>query len=781
MSDLVRFGALLFLFSFLCAAEVVPGRYFVELSGPPASAGGGRAQVSSEQAGVRRMLAGRRVRVLNSVDTVANVLTVDVADDEASSLALLPGVKRVEQVRELKLTLDRAVQIHQILPVWDALGGTSKAGEGVRIAILDSGIDSQQPGFRDVGFLAPDGFPRMSREEDRRLTNNKVIVVRVYEGPLVSGEDQFGHGTAVAMAAAGVTSDSPVGALTGVAPRAWIGCYKVTRSDTGSIYEDSVLQALNDAMNDGMNVINMSFGAPGLKHAEDSVLSQALLRTIRSGITVVQSAGNEGPDPMTVDGNSSLGEMIAVGANDNDRARVSPSVSLENQTGLMDTEPGQNSAAPGPPPVTATIVDVQKLDPTGLACGPLPAESLTGRIALIERGTCPFEDKLNNAQAAGAAAAIVYAPPDRPTEWALMQTGGATLPSAFILYSSAQRIRLWLADGDQQKATIRFYQVPLNPGHVSDYSSRGPSVDIGIKPDLTATGTPLITATQSVNPFGELYASSGWLQLSGTSFSAPLISGAAALLKQARPGLSEADYRSLLINSTDALPGASVQTAGAGRLNVLSAVRSTIVAAPVSLSFGAGGSTVEMAKDVTLKNLGGSADNYTLSIESADAVKPEPRTQSMSVEAGGSAAVTVTLKGVDLPAGAYQGFIVVRGETAPVSARIPYFYEVKGASPAKVSVAAAPSAPQAGTNFLVLFRVFDAGNVPLTSVTPEVVAVEGGGSVVSVQRAPDQYPDMWYAELKTGPIGGVINLFQFKAGDVVYQWAVQSTIPGNAP
>jgi minor extracellular serine protease Vpr len=257
------------------------------------------------------------------------------------------------------------------------------------------------------------------------------------------------------------------------------------------------------------------------------------------------------------------------------------------------------------------------------------------------------------------------------------------------------------------------------------------------------------------------------------------VSGAAALLKQARPGLSEAEYRSLLVNSADALAGAGVQAAGAGRLNAANAAMSTLAAAPVSVSFGAGGATVEISREIRLKNLGGTADNYTLSLESADAVKPELSTVAMSLDAGASAAVTLTFRGADLAAGTYGGYVVVRGETSPVAARVPYFYGVRGTAAAKIAVPETPYNRQAGTTIEIPFRVLDAGGLPLSTVTPEVVAAAGDGSVVSVERAPELYPDLWVAKVKLGPIPGVVNLFQFKAGDVLYQWGITSTAPGN--
>src|SRR6185295_5865797 len=109
---------------------------------------------------------------------------------------------------------------------------------------------------------------------------------------------------------------------------------------------------------------------------------------------------------------------------------------------------------------------------------------------------------------------------------------------------------------------------------MASFSSRGPNVDLAIKPDVVAVGNNLYLATQKTNPFGALYDASGYLANGpGTSLSSPLVAGAAAVVKSARPGLTAAQYRSLVVNSAAALSAANgsalpVQSTGAGLLNV---------------------------------------------------------------------------------------------------------------------------------------------------------------------------------------------------------------------
>ena len=252
-----------------------------------------------------------------------------------------------------------------------------------------------------------------------------------------------------------------------------------------------------------------------------------------------------------------------------------------------------------------------------MACATLPAGSLDGAIALILRGVCTFEQKLNNAQQAGASAALVYTDESRPDPIP-MSTGGASLPAQMVSYNDGIAIKQGLPGGTTATLDFALHANYTSPDSLAEFSSMGPNIDGGIKPDLVAVGTNIYTAAQKLDSAGELYDPSGYGVFDGTSFSAPLVSGAAALVKAARPGLTAAQYKSLLVNNTgriSAKPGsaASAQEAGAGALDVSAALRATAAMEPVSLSFGVGGAGTLISKNLIVTNVGTARETFLIS------------------------------------------------------------------------------------------------------------------------------------------------------------------------
>src|SRR5262249_23242290 len=141
--------------------------------------------------------------------------------------------------------------------------GANSAGAGIKIAMIDSGIDVNHPAFA-VTLPAVDGFPKFSTDADRAYTNSKIIVAKNYTSLLgFSGEpnadDTDGHGSGTSMAAAGGPVVSPYGPMSGVAPMAYLGNYKVLAG--GSSTTDLISKAIDDAVADGMDVVNISLGS----------------------------------------------------------------------------------------------------------------------------------------------------------------------------------------------------------------------------------------------------------------------------------------------------------------------------------------------------------------------------------------------------------------------------------------------------------------------------------------------------------------------------------------
>ena len=176
--------------------QVVPGRYLLELSEEPvarylrgrrpaAQAVEQRRSIDAEQRVAIRaaQLMGGRVRT--AVDTVMNAVAVEMSGDDAGAeiarLSRLPVVRRVYEVRIYRSAMDRALVLHRVTEAWTILNGSENAGAGMKIAILDSGIDATHPSFQDATLTPPVGFPKVSKESNSKFVNSKVIVARSYE------------------------------------------------------------------------------------------------------------------------------------------------------------------------------------------------------------------------------------------------------------------------------------------------------------------------------------------------------------------------------------------------------------------------------------------------------------------------------------------------------------------------------------------------------------------------------------------------------------------------
>jgi hypothetical protein len=258
-----------------------------------------------------------------------------------------------------------------------------------------------------------------------------------------------------------------------------------------------------------------------------------------------------------------------------------------------------------------------------------------------------------------------------------------------------------------------------------------------------------------------MYSSTGFVLVDGTSFSTPLVAGAAALLRGARPGLSVDQYRSLLINSAAALPqAAGVDQSGAGVLDALAALQSTVTSYPTSLSFGAGGPDPGMTRNLTLTNLGASNETFSMAA-SGTLLTPD----GVELVSGASMDVPITLNAAGLAPGPYQGFITVTAASSGASIRIPYWYAVRSTGPARITILdLLSSARRSSTQSdAIMFRVTDASGLPITDRQPDVTSVSGGGSVRSIHSYDSDVPGLFGVDVQLGLTAGV-NVFRIQAG-----------------
>jgi hypothetical protein len=388
---------------------------------------------------------------------------------------------------------------------------------------------------------------------------------------------------------------------------------------------------------------------------------------------------------------------------------------------------------------------------------------LQGKIALILRGTCFFEDKLNNAQQAGAIAAVVYTDEARPDPIS-MDTGAANLPAVMIGYGDGIRAKERLTSGSiNVSVDFKTKPLPINPARLASFTSKGPSVNRTIKPDLLAVGTSVYTAQPVVN------GTPAYAALNGTSFSSPIVAGAAALLKAYRPGLRPEQYKSLLANTAaafsseqDVLP---VQQTGVGLLDVASAVGSTIVSTPSAIDFGAGGGTIESTQRFVVQNLSGAADTFAVTATALkDGIVPQVTPTSVQLAPGATAEVTVRISGANLPPRAYDGFIVLRGTQTDVTTRIPYWYAVTDRTPASITVSELPDSARRASTQDFLVRTLDATGIPI-DVQPVVKAITDGARVSLVESYDSRYPGFYHIQVRLSSTSGD-NVFEIQTGGV---------------
>jgi minor extracellular serine protease Vpr len=771
-------------------AQVVPGRYVLELAGDPAAVAAQqgartdgritasvmaarRTAVRQLQASVRTAVVARGGTVIESLDTVFNGLMVNIPDARAAELLQIPGAVRLHAVRRVQHMLNHALPLHKVPDAWSLLPlGQNGAGAGIKIGMIDSGVDVNNPAFSDP--LPPvAGFPKVLYASDARFTNAKVIVAKNYTRLLPDGgepdaDDRDGHGTGTSVVAAGGAASTPFGRITGVAPKAYIGNYKVLDANGGT--SDVVAKAIDDAVADGMDVLNISLGSYVTSYSDiaaNDVGQAAIARATQAGVIVVVAAGNTGPGAGTIGDLASAPDAITLGAIHNDR-------SLGNAVTIDGVAPYAAFPGNGPDPgqvISGMLFDVTSVDSSGLACSPLPAGSVAGKIALVLRGTCTFADKVNDVAAGGALAVIVYNNPGGNT---FSRSNGAsvgtsTLPAMFVNQSEGAGLKARVAQDSGVQVALDFRGVTEFGARtdVSVFSSRGPSVGSALKPDLAAVGEEIVTGAQNSYTSGESYSVSGFIDTAGTSFSTPLAAGAAAVLKGARPGLTVAQYRSLLINgAATATAGegvaATMSQAGAGILNLAAAVGGTVAANPTALSFGAG-ATLRSTVQLSLSNVGSAADTYTIqAVPTGNDPAPSIGAGTVSLDPGAMRQVPVTLDASGLTPGEYSGYLLVSGTAG--AGRIPYWFAVPGSEPAGISILYQDffDSPRSSSSQAVVFRVTDSAGLPYTGSLRPQYAVSGAGSVRRLYGVGD-IPGTYAVDIRTGTTSMELS---FTIGDV---------------
>ncbi len=763
-----------------------------------------RQRILAAQNSLRSELARRNFAVTGSVDTVLNAVFVRATPDRLDELRALPGVKGVVRMRRMMPKLDRAAVLVNAQGAWNALGGDQKAGLGMKIAIIDSGIDQTHPAFQDNSLAIPAGFPKCGAPADCAFTNNKVIVARSYVQPAspvdpatsrpddYSPRDHVGHGTGVAMAAAGERNTGPADTIEGIAPKAFLGSYKVFGSPgvNDGAFDDQIINALEDAVKDGMNVAVLSLGGPALSGPLDvgpacgltgttpcDPEAVAIENATKSGLLVVAAGGNEGdtgsrlPTMNTVDSPGHAPSAIAVGATTNSHTWVSGvRVSGGGAPSIIQKIEGQLGDGPQPFwPVTAPLRDVAVVSREAFACSSIPAKSLSGAFALIERGNCDFVVKVTNAQNAGAVG-VIFWDPNTDTSDSPSGLANTAIPAVLIGVTGGKALKTFIDAHPGFPATIDPFVMPVDAtaNTVVDFSSRGPSFIGSIKPDVAAVGTDLYLAAENYDPNGDLYSPDRYTVSQGTSFSTPIVAGAAALVKQKHPGFGPLDIKSAIVNTagqqvTDESGAARVTAVGGGLLDAGAALSASVTVNPATVSFGIlkSSSALPASQRLQITNGGSSPVTLTLAVSQRD---PDSKAHvaldktSLTLAPGQSDFATATLSGSLPAAGEYDGAILIQG--GGNSLRVPYLYLRGNGAAFNIFALLGDfndcAVSQVVSDGAVAFKVVDQFGVPVAGLPAQFAVTSGGGSI----SQPDAKTDangIAGATAKCGPKPGDVQ------------------------
>jgi len=423
-------------------------------------------------------------------------------------------------------------------------------GTGITIAVIDTGVDYNHPDLFGLG------------------DQGKVIGGYDYIDKDSTPIDTSGHGTEVA----GIIAAD--GQLKGIAPKSKILAYRVS-DDGNSVSSDLIIKAIEQAIVDGADIINISLGINRTNHKIDNAVNKA----IDEGILVVTAAGNNGPELGTIGSPGLNPNAITVGATYNN---ISSSLvsTLEVGDQRFQVLPMVGTKAFDEPIIAEILFGKYSRERD------LEGTNVENSILLVERGSdvedeiVYFSDKEHNAATAGAQAIVVYnSKPGIFLGELTHELAGPNYQPSIPALSMSNKDGLMLRELLKEK-TIGTLNVFYNPDFVAFFSSRGPVSPFYIKPDLVAPGV-FVNTTLNDGKYNFT---------SGTSFAAPHVTGAAALLLQKEPDLKPNDIKSILVTTSDSVSDAygnkfPFEFAGTGRLNLTKAFNANLIIYPTYLTF----------------------------------------------------------------------------------------------------------------------------------------------------------------------------------------------------
>ena len=538
-----------------------------------------KAKVNKQQSEVKGKMKEKKVSFKEgyAFDTVLNGFAASVKADDLDKLVEIEGVTLVEPdaivtaYEEISSSTEVDYESDLISPMMNTSNsflGIEKLwekgieGQGIKVAVIDTGIDADHPEFQGIykggkNFVPHTGtdYARPRAEDDASETSPLDRPAHRAEFNANGSSFYTSHGTHVAGTIAAIGANQY--GIKGIAPKVDLYAYRVLGA-YGSGSTSNIIKAIDTAVIEEMDIINLSLG--GGSNTETDASSFALNNAMMAGTIAVSATGNSGPNRETIGTPATSRLGIAVGNTTNPEklhyAEVSVTVgdyNLTKQLPLMATTFGKDVATQ-----LSGEFDLVAIPGVGNPSD-FDGIDVEGKIALIARGSIAFVDKIENARANGAVGTIIhnFAGGSNAPDISNVFLGDSFefIPTFDMSQTDGDAIRAALATGEGNVSFNSFGSVTTLGDEVNSSSSRGPTnPNFDIKPDVSAPGTNIMSAIPMYKvDFPDADYTEAYARKTGTSMATPHIAGIAALVKQANPDWNAFDVKVAISNTAKIL------------------------------------------------------------------------------------------------------------------------------------------------------------------------------------------------------------------------------------
>ncbi|MFD2629346.1 S8 family serine peptidase [Oceanobacillus kapialis] len=567
------------------------------------------------------------VDVVASYETLFKGLALQGPPEKLAKMDALPFIKSVHAVQQYSVA-DAPITQKDAIPkdavFAEAFNNTSYTGKGVKVGVVDTGVDYTHP---DLKGNYVKGYDVVDLDEDPMETQPSQGLPTM-------------HGTHVA----GIIAAD--GEVKGVAPDAEIYGYRAL-GPGGSGTSIQVIAAMEQAVKDGVDVMNLSLG--NNVNGPDYPTSIAVNRAAELGVAVVIANGNNGPAEWTVGSPATASKAISVGATS--PAKLDPYLYAK----WDDKEIQINTMVGSVPWELDTYYKIA-----------VEGQDFSRKIAVLHRGKVPFYDMAKQAEKEGAVAAIIVNNEDAPFQGSV---ANAEEPVTIPVASISKQDGKWLeakAKSQTLQLDTAYKKLPMS---VADFSSRGPvTINWDIKPDVLAPGTNIVSTVPG-----------GYQALQGTSMAAPHVAGAIALIKEAKPDWTNDQIIGALKTTAWKMQQGDKEAApimqGSGVMDTDEAIHATTIIDDPALSYGKFTNyREEKTKQLRITNRAAEPKDYTFVIPKKESGLQWTLPQTFRLDPGEERSIPVSLAvtSEQLQEGVHQGWLTL--EEGGTSYKLPYLF-----------------------------------------------------------------------------------------------------------